>query len=177
LRGNPAVLANSLRDTHLQTSDGTFNGLPINEFPFAVPAERRISKPCGRRHLLSFLQRFHRLSRNRTPAGVILPPAGRQLPFGPGKFRTRIRSITDRPSLLPASCARTSNSVPCGFTCRKPSGEDTGFPRSAQLPITSDLGLPSIPAVQHSRMGSYETHNLTATPFGPSLTASLACSH
>ena len=56
-------------------------------------------------------------------------------------------------------------------------GGDTGFPRSTQLPITSDLGLPTTPAVQHPRMGSYETHSLTAIPFGPSFTASLACSH
>ena len=46
---------------------------------------------------------------------------GRQLPFGSGDVgmfpSTRICPITGRPSLLPASYSRTSNSVPCGFTC------------------------------------------------------------
>ena len=46
---------------------------------------------------------------------------GRQLPFGSGDVgmfpSTRIRPITGRPSLFPASYTRTSNSVPGGFTC------------------------------------------------------------
>ena len=42
---------------------------------------------------------------------------GRQLPFGPGDVSTRIRPITGRHSLLPASYSRTSNNVPYGFAC------------------------------------------------------------
>jgi hypothetical protein len=47
---------------------------------------------------------------------------GRQHPFESGDIgkiaaSTRIRSITGRHSLLPASYARISNSVPYGFAC------------------------------------------------------------
>jgi hypothetical protein len=42
---------------------------------------------------------------------------GRQLPFGPGDVSTRLRPITGRHSLLPASYSRTSNNVPYGFAC------------------------------------------------------------
>jgi hypothetical protein len=42
---------------------------------------------------------------------------GRGLPFGPGDVATRIRPITGRHSLLPASYSRTSISVPYGFAC------------------------------------------------------------
>ncbi len=53
---------------------------------------------------------------------------GRGLPFGPGDVATRIRPITGRHSLLPASYSRISNSVPYGFTCSIHTGaEIRGF--------------------------------------------------
>ena len=46
---------------------------------------------------------------------------GRQLPFRSGDVgmfsSTRIHSITERPSLFPASYTRITDSVPCGFAC------------------------------------------------------------
>jgi hypothetical protein len=56
---------------------------------------------------------------------------GRGHPFEPGDVATRIRSITERHSLLPASYSRISDSVPCGFACPNVKGGNTGFPRSA----------------------------------------------
>ena len=53
--------------------------------------------------------------RDTCPDGY--PSAGRLLPFGPDNVSIRIRSITERPSLVPALYADTSNSVPCGFAC------------------------------------------------------------
>jgi len=44
-------------------------------------------------------------------------PDGRQLPFGSGDTKTRIRAITVRHSLFPSSQLRISNSVPYGCAC------------------------------------------------------------
>ncbi len=76
----------------------------------------------------------------------------------------RIHSITEWHSLFPASYSRTFNSVPIVFNFRFHLPDIQAKIRSFHVPHfcqTDDLGLPSTPAVQHLRMGSYETHNLT----------------
>jgi len=51
---------------------------------------------------------------------------GRQHPFGPGNVATRIRPITGRHSLLPASYSRISDNVPYGFACPNVPGRKYG---------------------------------------------------
>ena len=75
---------------------------------------------------------------------------------------TRIHLVTRWHSLFPASYSRTSISVPCGFTCRMLPAKIRGFHVPHYCQLVDDLGLPSAPAAQHLRAGSYETCNLTA---------------
>jgi len=83
---------------------------------------------------------------------------GRGRPFGPGNVgmvpSTRIRFITKRPSLLPASYSRTSNSVPYGFTCPDAPGRKYGVSTfRVSDDCVGDLGPFYTPAVALSPQG------------------------
>ena len=71
----------------------------------------RTSQSCDCRHLLSLPRKILQTI-SQWSTGI-----GRGLPFGPGNVSTRIRPITGRHSLLPASYSRTPNNVPYGFAC------------------------------------------------------------
>ena len=80
---------------------------------------------------------------------------GRQLPFGPGDVSTRIRPITGRHSLLPASYSRTSTSVPCGFACPDALGRKYGVSTfHVSDNCVSDLGPFCTPAALCPRRGT-----------------------
>jgi hypothetical protein len=116
----PALLANSLRNTHLQPSDSGEDLAPLNGVPIFSPRRECTGVwLCHRLTLLSpFSRRFCLFScRER--------PVGRGLTFVPGDVETRIRLITRRPSLFPTSQARTSIGSPCGS--RSLTGEIRGF--------------------------------------------------
>ena len=70
---------------------------------------------------------------------------GRGLAFAPGKFRTRIRPITGRHSLLPASYSRTPLGFPCGRLARVLLGAGTilAFSRLIGGPGRKDRAEPS----------------------------------
>jgi hypothetical protein len=80
---------------------------------------------------------------------------GRGLPFGPGNVSTRIRPITGRHSLLPASYSRTSTSVPCGFACPNAPGRKYGVSTfHVSDDYVSDLGPFCTPAALCPRRGT-----------------------
>ncbi len=115
-----ALFTDSLCDTGLQSSDFTACFLPVDGFPVGAVGGGRTSQSCDCRHLLSLPRKILQTI-SKWSTGV-----GRQLPFGPGDVATRIRPITGRHSLFPASYSRTSNSVPCGFTCPNAPGRKYG---------------------------------------------------
>ena len=135
------LLLYSLCDTHLKSSDVRLDCFPWYGFPASVSADRRIGQFCHR-HLLSHLRRFSKFSRNETPDGCLLT-------FASGKFRTRIRSITDRHSLLPSSLARTSVGSPCGLlSSSRGNVRDYHVPRKY---LTDRLGSAHTPVELHLR--------------------------
>ena len=101
---------------------------------------------------------------------------GRLLPFGPGDVgifsSTRIRPITGRPSLLPASYSRNSNSVPCGFACPNAPGRIYGV-STFHVPddYVGDLG-PSLHRQHFVPAGAQPRPPTGRLPFGSSLSAS-----
>ena len=98
-------------------------------------------------------------------------PVGRGLTFVPGDIETRIRSITERPSLFPTSQARTSISSPCGLPSL--AGEDTGFPRSAPE-VFAGLGTCCRPGSTVNHEAAPLNPPPAPVPFGSSLSATLA---
>ena len=69
-------LFGSLCDTHLKPLHLTSHFLPcqtIRQFPVLFSAGRRINCPGDSSHLLSFLKRFFKFSRNGTPDGRLHP--------------------------------------------------------------------------------------------------------
>ncbi len=170
----------SVCDTHLQSFNRFINGGPMNGLPVPEPAAGRTS--CSR-HLHSHLQRFSKLSRKETPARmclyshppdvsslsdrVMLPVRIKRNPYPP-HYKTAFAS----------SCILCPHLHQCALRFHLPDDFRRRYgvfhvPHYCRL--QDDLGLPSTPAVLHLRTGSYETRNLTAYRFGPSLTASLAC--
>ena len=80
---------------------------------------------------------------------------GRQLPFGPSDVATRIRPITGRHSLLPASYFRTSNNVSCGFACSNAPGRKYGVSTfHVSDNCVGDLGPFCTPAALCPRRGT-----------------------
>jgi len=80
---------------------------------------------------------------------------GRGLPFGPGDVATRIRPITGRHSLLPASYSRISDSAPCGFTCPNVPGRKYGVSTfHVSDNCMDDLGPFCTPAALYPRRGT-----------------------
>jgi hypothetical protein len=121
-----------------------------------------------RRHLcFAASRRLAALSRASTPEGSLLP-------CGQGNIATPIRPITGRPSLPPPSCTRCPLRSSYDFPCCRGHSRATGLPRSAGGThgwFRSRLfagGTPSAPE-------EFGTPGPDHVPFGPSLSASLAC--
>ncbi len=125
----------------------------------------------GRRHLLFFLKvvlsEFSQRNTRRTSAPF---RAGQILNPYPSHYRTAFAS----------SCILLPHLPQCALRFHLPIDKLWAEIRGSHVPhncqFVSDLGLPATPAALHPRKGSYETLNLAAIPFGPSLSASLTCS-
>jgi len=94
-RYTPAAVAHVFRQCWGRTR-------PVVRRPFAFPPQ----------------ERFYTLSRD-------VPPTGRRPAFASGNIKTRIRAITARHSLLPASYARTAIGKLCSLL--SPKGAIRGF--------------------------------------------------
>jgi hypothetical protein len=99
-------------------------------------------------------------------------PVGRQRTFVLG-YRTRIRPITGRHSLLPTSHARTPIGSPCGSL--SPEG---GSVRGFQVPLVECIGLGACcrPGGNGPRRPTTQRDIPPPVPFGSSLSTPLACS-
>ncbi len=118
-----------LRDSRLKTVHGPKDRSPLNGVPVWRPLWNRARDTLGvtpihQLHLPSVKSTF-RVER----------PVGRQLTFVTG-YRTRIRPITGRHSLLPTSHARTLIGSPYGSL--SPTG---GRIRGFQVPLVECVGL------------------------------------
>jgi len=111
--------------------------------------------------------RLFRFSRDRRPRGSLLPFGRGMLPEG----STPIRSATDRRWLSPRSSTRN----PISDSCESPSlvGRVTGLPRC----IAETAWVRSCLSADGSTSapGEFGAPGLGHLPFGPSLSASLAC--
>ena len=118
-----------------------------------------------RRHLLCFLGRLDRCSRDETPDG--------SQPTFAEDYGVPLCFITKQPSLAPSSFTRSAIGLPCGSLSR------VGALRAYHVPSVypRGLGLISTPGVRHLRPVRPEQRFLTPYLFGPSVTASCACSH
>ncbi len=116
---------NNLCDTHLQS----FNSIKLLMAHQLLPS---FAFPSSK-----ILQTL--LQRNTCPGVSVVTPAGRQLPFGPGNVGD-IR-LNPYPShyktAFAFSCILRPHLHQCALRFHLPNtpGEDTGFPRSALLPI------------------------------------------
>ncbi|WP_207681262.1 hypothetical protein [Desulfonema magnum] len=81
------------------------------------------------------------MSRKETPVGSLLT-------FVPGKFRTRIRTVTARHSLSPTSFTRIPVGLPCGSL--SPKGEIRAYHVSHKY-LTDRLGSALTPVALHLR--------------------------
>ena len=121
---------------------------------------------CDHRcHLLCFLSRLVRCSRDETPDG--------SQPTFAEDHSVPICCITQQPSLSPSSCTRRAIGSPCGSLSR------WGARRAYHVPSVYPRGegLISTPGVHHLRPVRLEHRFLTPYLFGPSVTASSACSN
>ncbi len=132
--------------------------------PVGAPADHRVADIC----FPSFKDSTNSLTKKHLPGCDCNTPVGRQHPFGSDIVVHLTIDINPYPpdykAAFASSCILLSHLQQRALRFHLPytSGRDTRFPRSTLLPIMDDLGLSSTPAVQHLRMGSYETHNLTA---------------
>ena len=106
----PAVFLSCLDDTRLQPSDLTFTLSPVKLFP-----SDRLAGGCTR----SFSLRSFAISSCEGSASSLVTNDPLEVcPFARrSDVATPVRSITERPSLFPASSARHPVSVPCGRAC------------------------------------------------------------
>lgn len=115
-------------------------------------------------HLLSSVKRLFKLSRHERPSGSLLA-------FAPDDVSIRILSITERPSLFPHSFIRSTNNVPRGSPANY--GSTTDLPCSTC--ISERSGSPHFAGGASFTMGYWSEPIPGRTPFGSSLSASLAC--
>ena len=134
--------------------------------PLPVSRGGRTSKRCRRRHLHCLLQRLVELSRAARPEGSL--PA-----FAWGDVATPIRPITGRPSLAPSSSARLRVGRPCGFPTPKGRRRVYHVPSMYREKVRSRL----FAGGASSACGKFGMPQLVPLPFGPGLSASLACHH
>lgn len=145
--GRPGCSYYNLCDTHLESSDVRLDCFPWYSFPASISADRRIGQLGCHRHLLSHLRRFSKFFRNETQDG-------RLLTFASGKFRTRIRPITDRHSLFPSSLTHTSMGSSYGLL-----SSSRGNVRDYHVPwkyLTDRLGSAHTPVALHLRWRTLE---------------------
>jgi hypothetical protein len=133
-----------LGDTRLQPRHLVDNLSPVDPFPscfigWRCTSVRTVGFPRLRRppHLPSSSSRFLRVSRHGRPCGS-------GLAFAPGNVATRIRSITERPSLSPLSSTRCAISLPCGWPAV--AGGVSGLPCSAYI-TSSGVGPACTPVI------------------------------
>ena len=104
---------------------------------------------CHRRHLLCFLGRLGRFSRDETPDG--------SQPAFAADYTVLICFITKQPSLPPSSCTRSAMGLPCGSLSR------LGALRAYHVPSVSPCGegLISTPGGHHLRPVRHEHRGVT----------------
>ena len=112
------------------------------------------------------LQRLVELSRAARPEGSL--PA-----FAWGDIATPIRPITGRRSLAPSSSARLRVGRPCGFPTPKGRRRVYHVPSMYREKVRSRLSAGGA----SSACGKFGIPQLVPLPFGPGLSASLACHH
>src|SRR6516162_3718158 len=166
----PSAFCDGLHDTRLEPTDRTPGLLPFDGVPVGRTPGSRTSRHCCRRHLcLSPLVGWPRLSRDGTPEGS--QPAFAARGCRPWADSPAIRPITGRRSLPPSSLPRRL----VGSLCSRPSlaGRRRGYfvhlvDHSGVRSCLSAGGAASAP-------GELVAPGPDHVPFGPSLTASLAC--
>ncbi len=107
LAGTGHDFVHGLRDSDLKTTYVTEN---LSSPPFGMKLRPQRSSRCSNSSVSLVIAQCP--SRGERPVG-------RGLPFGPGDVETRIRSITERPSLFPTSHSRTPIGSPCGSLARR----------------------------------------------------------
>src|SRR5262249_27825252 len=93
--------------------------------------------------------------------------------FAGGAVTTPIRPITRRPSLAPPSLTRCR----IGVTRETPTRRDGNGLATFRRCTGSRLGRAPAPAERRLRAASSEGRSLSPCPFGPGLSAPLACNH
>jgi hypothetical protein len=132
--------------------------------PLPVSRGGRTSKRCRRRHLHCLLLRLVEFSRAARPEGSLLP-------CGWGDVTTPIRPITGRPSLAPSSLARLGIGRPCGFPTPKGPRRVYHVPPIYHEKVRSRL----FAGGASSACGQFGRPQPVPLPFGPGLSATLAC--
>ena len=117
----PAAFLCCLDDTRLQPSDLTFTLSPVQSVPKWSPCRRMHTRIDPRSFAISSCEGSTSFLVTNDPLEVC--PFARR-----GDVATPIRSITERPSLSPASSARHPLSVPCGRACLQAGGGMSGLP-------------------------------------------------
>src|SRR5215813_13058488 len=160
-----ATVLRRLHDTHLEPTNIAVNLPPVD----GRPIHFRVGGCTNRkfcRHLLFLLSRLAGFSREERPEGSLHAFAWSDF----AKGSTPIRSITERRSLSPSSSTRTAIDLPCGSSSHRERYGLTVFRLFARVGKVLSLRRWSF---VHDREGLNPCTD--HVPFGPSLSASLAC--
>src|SRR5262249_11182869 len=114
-----------------------------------------------------------RVSRDGRPSGSQPACAAGDVARG---GTTRIPAITTGLSLAPESCTRCVVRLPCDVPSEGRPSERNGLTTFRRCNRRGEVGGVSSPVARHLRARRSEPHNQATYHFGPSLSASWACS-